>query len=61
MKLFKSYTFAWWQMAILKLALLSLGAAIGSYWYSFFGANLVVLIVIAIISSIYILSISFRQ
>ena len=61
MKLFKSYTFTWWQINIFKLALLSLGAAIGAYWHDFFGANLTVLIIIAVIASIYIALISLKQ
>jgi hypothetical protein len=28
--LFKSFTFAWWQLGLLKLSLLSLGVAVGS-------------------------------
>lgn len=61
MNLFKSYTFTWWQVGAFKLALLSMGAAIGSYWHEFFGANLVVLIIVAIVLSLYVVFISFRQ
>jgi hypothetical protein len=61
MNLFRSYTFTWWQMGILKLALLSIGAAIGAYWNSFFGANLAALIVIALVASAYILYVAFGQ
>jgi hypothetical protein len=48
-------------MGILKLALLAIGAAIGAYWNSFFGANLAALIVIALVASAYILYVSFGQ
>ena len=61
MNLFKSYTFTWWQIGILKLALLSLGAVIGAYWYDFFGANLAAFIIIAVIASIIIMFISLKQ
>ena len=61
MNLFQSYTFTWWQIGILKLALLSLGAVIGAYWCDFFGANLTAFIIIAIIASIVIMFISLKQ
>ena len=61
MNLFKSYTFTWWQIGILKLALLSLGAVIGAYWHDFVGANLTAFIIIAIIASIIIMFIALKQ
>jgi len=30
--LFTSFTFAWWQLGLLKLSLLSLGVVVGSTW-----------------------------
>lgn len=32
MNIFKNHTYSWWQIGILKLALLSIGVVIGSYW-----------------------------
>jgi hypothetical protein len=32
MNIFKNRTFRWWQVGILKGALLFIGIAIGSYW-----------------------------
>ncbi|OGM89357.1 hypothetical protein A3J77_02175 [Candidatus Wolfebacteria bacterium RBG_13_41_7] len=61
MKIFVSRTFTWWQVGIIKLALLSMGAAIGAYWYEFFGANLGILIAIAIITSVYLIYTSFKN
>lgn len=61
MNLFKSYTFTWWQIGILKWALLAFGAAIGAYWHDFFGANLTTLIITAIIASAYIMYASLKQ
>jgi hypothetical protein len=60
-KLSKSYTFSWWQMGVFKLALLAAGVAIGAYWHGFFGANLTVLIVIAVIAGGYISYVSLKQ
>jgi fatty acid desaturase len=48
-------------MAIFKLALLAIGAAIGAYWYNFFGGYLIVLIVAGLIAGLYITFVSFRQ
>jgi len=59
--LFQSYTFTWWQIGILKLALLSLGAVIGAYWHDFFEANSVVFIFLTIIASVIIMIISLKQ
>jgi len=58
---FKSYTFTWWQIGIFKLALLSIGVAIGAYWSEFFKNYLVPLIIIAVIASIYIMFVSLKQ
>jgi len=61
MNLFKSYTFTWWQIGILKLALLSIGIVIGAYWHDFFGANLTAFIIIAAVANIIIMFISLKQ
>ena len=61
MKLFKAYTFSWWQMGVLKLALLAIGAAIGAYWHEFFGANLTTLIIIAAIATVYTMYLALKQ
>jgi hypothetical protein len=58
---FKSYTFTWWQIGIFKLALLSIGVAIGAYWSEFFKNYLVLLIIIAVIASTYIICMSLKQ
>ena len=61
LNLFKSYSLTWWQMGILKLALLAMGAVIGAYWHEFFGANLVLLVVIAAIAGAYIMYATLKQ
>lgn len=58
---FKSYTFTWWQIGIFKLALLSIGVAIGAYWYEFFKNYLVPLIIIAVITGVYMIFTSLKQ
>lgn len=59
--LFKSYTYTWWQVGIFKLALLAIGVVIGAYWHEFFSANVVSLIIIAVITSGYVWYISLKQ
>ena len=61
MKLFKSYTYTWWQVAIFKLALMSFGAVIGSYWHEFFRDNLIIFVILWIVPAIYIWYISLKK
>ncbi|MDD5606722.1 MAG: hypothetical protein PHN37_02565 [Candidatus Pacebacteria bacterium] len=60
MKLFKSYTYTWWQIGIFKIALLAIGAIVGAYWSGFFLANLFIFILVAVIASLYLVWISFK-
>jgi hypothetical protein len=57
---FKSYTYTWWQIGIFKLALLSIGALIGSYWSEVVRSYWALFIIIAIGSSAYTMYASFR-
>ncbi|NMC87881.1 MAG: hypothetical protein GYA69_05575 [Candidatus Moranbacteria bacterium] len=59
--MFRSYIFTWRQLGIFKLALLSIGAAIGAYWSDFFGSILGFLIIIALISGLYMVYVVLRQ
>ena len=59
--LFKNYTFTWWQIGVFKLALLAIGVVIGAYWYEFWNSYLTALIVIAVVTSSYIMYISLKQ
>lgn len=33
LNLFKPKTYVWWEIFLIKITLLSLGAAAGAYWY----------------------------
>lgn len=57
----KQYTFTWWQVGILKLALFCIGAALGAYWNTFFKSIMTFLLIIAGIAGIYILFIMFAK
>jgi hypothetical protein len=61
MKVYKPfYTFTWWQVGIFKVSLLSLGALAGSYWPELFSGMAIPLIVIAVLSTAYIMYIGMR-
>lgn len=61
MNIFGKGTFTWWQMGIFKIALLSLGIAIGAYWHGVFSQYLATLLTIAVVSSVYIAYVWFRR
>lgn len=46
MTFFKDFTFAWWQLSLLKLSMLALGLAVGSTWPGVFATwrNLLVIL-----------------
>jgi hypothetical protein len=47
MNLLKTFTLKWYQNAIFKIGMLSLGIVIGTYWHGFFGGYVSFLIVVA--------------
>lgn len=61
MNLFENYTLTWWQIGIFKLALLSIGVAIGAYWSEFWIKYVMALMVVAVVASAYILFVSLSQ
>jgi small basic protein len=61
MQLFKSYTYAWWQVDVFKLALLSIGALIGATWHEFLTGNAAPLAAIAVAATAYTVFVSLRQ
>lgn len=61
MKIFKDYTYSWWQIGLFKLSLLSLGVVIGSYWEEIFSQYITGLLVLGIVLAIYVIAISLKQ
>lgn len=61
MKLFRSYTFTFFQVAIFKLSLLLLGIAIGANWPYIFAPYTAILVVAGFLAGIYIMFVSFRD
>ena len=60
MKLFKHYTYAWWQVGILKLSLLLLGVAIGAYWWDCFVDYVAIIATVGIVLALYMAYVSFK-
>lgn len=62
MQIFHDYTFtfAWWQMGVFKIVLITLGILIGATWSGFFKKPAVcwTIFIIFLISAVYMLVIS---
>jgi putative Mn2+ efflux pump MntP len=61
MKIFKNYTYSWWQIGIFKLTLLCFGVAIGAYWNEVFSQYLTILLVVGLVLAIYIGFVSLKD
>lgn len=61
MKIFKKYTYNWWQIGLFKLALLSFGIAIGAFWYEVFSQYIITLIAVGVVLSFYFVFVSLGQ
>lgn len=61
MKLFKPYTYQWWELGVFKVALLLLGIAIGAYWQEAFLPYVALLAAGGVVLGFYVMYISFRQ
>ncbi len=61
MKLFTTYTYSWLELSIFKVALLLIGALVGAYYSEFVLTNVVLLSVIAAVTSVYIMYVSWPQ
>jgi hypothetical protein len=61
MDIFRNYTFTWWQVGLLKLALLLLGVAIGAYFQAAFLPYSAALALLGLGLGAYIALASFRR
>ena len=61
MNIFKNYTYSWWQVGLLKLALLCFGVVIGAYWHEVFSQYFTILLVVGVILAIYIGFVSLKD
>lgn len=61
MKIFRNYTYSWFNIGIFKLALISVGILVGTHWHEFFLQHVSLMAALAAILSIYIISISYKK
>jgi len=54
MNIFKSTTLTWWQLGLLKWAVLAIGIAVGAEWADIFAPFIVVLVVAGLLVSLYL-------
>jgi hypothetical protein len=59
--LFRTVRYTFWQIGLLKLAMLSLGIAIGAYWPEVFLPYLTHLLILTLLLGIYLAVVYFRQ
>ena len=61
MHLFTSYRFTWWQIAIFKTSMISLGLAAGAHFSEFVVPYVLPLIVLAVATGVYTGYVAIRQ
>ncbi len=60
MNIFKSTIFTWWQIGMLKWAVLFIGIAIGATWPEVFNKYVALLLVVGLMLSVYLGVVWFR-
>jgi hypothetical protein len=61
MNIFKSTRFTWYQLGLLKWAVLFIGIAIGAYWPEVFAPYVMTLLIIGILISVYLIFVWIRS
>jgi hypothetical protein len=61
MKFFKSFTFAWWQLSLLKLSMVALGLAVGSTWPGVFAGWRDLLLILFLVPAVYVSYVWLKQ
>jgi uncharacterized membrane protein YgaE (UPF0421/DUF939 family) len=61
MNLFSSRSLKWWQVGILKIAVLLIGIAIGAHWPLFFQPYTLKLVLVAAVLAIYLAFVCFKK
>ena len=59
MRFFKSFTFAWWQLSLLKLSMASLGLAVG--WPEVFAGWRDLLLILFVVPAFYVSYVWLKQ
>jgi hypothetical protein len=58
---FRSFTLKWWQVSLFKIAMVSLGLALGATWPQFFGPWRTWFWLIFLVAGAYITFVWYRQ
>ncbi|MDB5195501.1 MAG: hypothetical protein JWO84_685 [Parcubacteria group bacterium] len=61
MNILRSGSLTWWQISILKVAVLLIGIAIGANWPLFFAPYTLKLVLVGIVLGIYVACIWFKR
>jgi len=61
MKFFRSFTFAWWQLSLLKLSMVALGLAVGSTWPGVFAGWRDLLLILFVVTAFYLSYVWLKQ
>ncbi len=60
MNIFKPTTFTWWQLGLLKWAVLFIGIVIGSLWPTVFSKYALILLAVGFVIGVYLTIVWFR-
>jgi hypothetical protein len=61
MKIFRTWSFKWWEVSLIKICLLSLGIILGLYFYDYLIGLMWLWWVLFIITAIYFISKVFKK
>ena len=61
MNVFRTYTFAWWQLGLLKLSMLALGLTVGSTWPEVVGVWRALLLALFVVPAGYLSYVWLKQ
>jgi len=61
MKIFRDYTFTWWQMSCLKVSAMAIGVALGANFANAFLPYTTVLVALAVALGLYLVYIAFKK
>jgi len=59
--LFKSFTFAWWQLSLFKLSMVAFGLVVGSTWPGIFVDWRGLLVVVFVVPAFYVSYVWMKQ
>ena len=61
MTFFKDFTFAWWQLGLLKLSMVALGLGVGSTWPAVFAGWRDLLLILFVVPAFYMSYVWLKQ